>query len=507
MKNKTAFTLIELVAVIVILGLLVLVAVPITTRLINDSKKTSYKNSVDNLLRTIKQNQVSEGLPEESTTYNILDNVITPEIIHDGTINGNGFVMVYQDGSTSALVNEGTFCVYKLKKHKKTYIVDTECGVGDAFTLSEGTITKHSIDVLVNYNSVIGDFSLKKELENNSNNGTWISNENNRSLLFENLTPGEDYYFYGKVLTASNELKEANARIFTENVPEPVISINPENSPTLWKYEKAFEIDFTAIEDDCIYRYRINDGGWINTRGAITTFNVVTNHALIDIQVLNAENHVIREIVDYEVVGVDPTQPIISAKDSTFAVVPESNHPVLEFFNHLENFGESGGSYNCNIIGNSLTGQSVNIQNATNTSTLPLGIDYTLTCTEMLGNGLSKTASTKIMTTRWFRQTRSFLGTEDCYCGNSSPVCPKYARFIPDGGWYTCDRYLCDSMVCDIVSAGTCCTSDRNCDVPGYHYNGSECCATCDVYSKWSSGEYVNDCSSSNTVLCTDLTK
>lgn len=230
--------------------------------------------------------------------------------------------------------------------------------------------------------------------------------------------------------------------IETENVPEPSVTVQPNNEPDNWKYEKSVEIDFEEIEEDCIYRYRINNGSWVSITGAVITLNIIENNTLVDVQVLNAENHIIQE-KSIEVLGVDHTLPIISAKENQFAVAPESNHPVLEFFNHLENFGESGGNYACSIVGNSLAGETINIQDATNTSVLPLGINYTLSCIESLGNGRSKTASTKIMTAEWIKKTclsRTGSAPYSCNCvGSGGETLTANACGVKG----QCDHYYC----------------------------------------------------------------
>ena len=54
MKNK-GFTLIELLAVIVILAIIALIAVPIVINIINDSRESSYKRSIDNYGKAVEQ--------------------------------------------------------------------------------------------------------------------------------------------------------------------------------------------------------------------------------------------------------------------------------------------------------------------------------------------------------------------------------------------------------------------------------------------------------------------
>ena len=70
MKNK-AFTLIELLAVIIILGILMLIAIPSVTNYINNSRKSTYVTTVNELIR-ITINKVNSGdlnMFDTDTTY------------------------------------------------------------------------------------------------------------------------------------------------------------------------------------------------------------------------------------------------------------------------------------------------------------------------------------------------------------------------------------------------------------------------------------------------------
>ena len=72
-KRKIAFTLIELLAVIVILGILMLVAIPSVTTYINNSRKESYIDTVQNIIKGAT-NLVNSGelnMFDPDTTYYI----------------------------------------------------------------------------------------------------------------------------------------------------------------------------------------------------------------------------------------------------------------------------------------------------------------------------------------------------------------------------------------------------------------------------------------------------
>ena len=77
-KKKKGFTLIELLAVIIILGVLVMIAIPLVSAYISNSRKASYINTIKNVMDSAK-NVVVDGKLEMydiNTTYYIPANRI-----------------------------------------------------------------------------------------------------------------------------------------------------------------------------------------------------------------------------------------------------------------------------------------------------------------------------------------------------------------------------------------------------------------------------------------------
>lgn len=60
LKHKKAFTLIELLAVIAILGVLLLIAVPSAMEIINENKKKAFFTSVSNIVNSLKPTDTLE---------------------------------------------------------------------------------------------------------------------------------------------------------------------------------------------------------------------------------------------------------------------------------------------------------------------------------------------------------------------------------------------------------------------------------------------------------------
>ena len=82
--NKKGFTLVELLAVIVILGLLIAIISPVVNNLLNDSKDILSQNQIDMIITASKKYMIehSELLPEEGSSYS----VFISDLINSGII-------------------------------------------------------------------------------------------------------------------------------------------------------------------------------------------------------------------------------------------------------------------------------------------------------------------------------------------------------------------------------------------------------------------------------------
>ena len=113
-KNVQAFTLIELLAVLVILAVIALIVFPIIGDVITDSKMKAFKSSVDGLEHAVSldyQKDYYTGIREYSYADGnlVLDTVKgeskNKNIKVEGIIeNGVGTVSVDKDGNTSLII-------------------------------------------------------------------------------------------------------------------------------------------------------------------------------------------------------------------------------------------------------------------------------------------------------------------------------------------------------------------------------------------------------------------
>ena len=107
MKNKKGFTLIELIAVIVILGLLMVIVIPAVSRYIDNSKKETYLKQINSLIDTVRY-----GINSGDNTYSMNGESSKQFDLKD---------VVLEKGSKT--VKEGYLLVQKKKDEYKYYVL------------------------------------------------------------------------------------------------------------------------------------------------------------------------------------------------------------------------------------------------------------------------------------------------------------------------------------------------------------------------------------------------
>lgn len=100
--NKTGFSLIELLAVIAILGVIALITYPIIGEVLENTEKKTFKSSVEELIN-ITEMDYSEYARNGSANYvyngnNITCDICTNDIKYNGEI---------EDGKGSIVINNG----------------------------------------------------------------------------------------------------------------------------------------------------------------------------------------------------------------------------------------------------------------------------------------------------------------------------------------------------------------------------------------------------------------
>ena len=130
MKNK-GFTLVELLAVIVILAVISLIATPMILGVIETAKKSASVESANGLLDAADKYMITSMFDESTVTR--FDFPGDTKLSYKGTKPTSGTLVVDKDGDMSVTVSINGYCVRKRFSEKTPTIIETEdCSIEDS---------------------------------------------------------------------------------------------------------------------------------------------------------------------------------------------------------------------------------------------------------------------------------------------------------------------------------------------------------------------------------------
>lgn len=131
MKNK-GFTLVELLAVIVVLGVIALISIPITTNLIEQSRQNSFRNSVSGMMKSIEIYYTKKAgseiflnlTPGADKTLNY--DAYLSDLDFTGSKPTAGYAYVAKDGTMGIIMYNVYYCGYKKLKEESVTVLDLD---------------------------------------------------------------------------------------------------------------------------------------------------------------------------------------------------------------------------------------------------------------------------------------------------------------------------------------------------------------------------------------------
>ena len=388
-KKRKAFTLIELLAVIIVLAIIALIAMPIIFNVIENAKVKSLENSAYGVVDAVRLQYMEGLMNSEDGTVPLSGSVTSLTLSGEHPTGGRWEIKNGKDvengrgikisGVTFASM-EGYVCNSVIENGKLTGKVKCAKPEGEiVFEVEDGIISENGwandfFDIKVTAN---GASSMKVCYSETGECDMTILEENDGMKMTMNLysytVNSTTCVSYMQELGASEtEADEmCNTPMFVEmfEVDEFVDAETLEDAGVITDLEKTGEITKSYGSDG--YKGLLN----INS-------NTVTLYDWI-YQLLNeGSNYFCAEAEGLErkceVYNIDPTIPELVVKEENPTVFHGQNVAIMSFFEE-EIFGPSDGNVVC---------KDTNNNEITNTSGLELG-SHTVTCKAIGHNGLN----------------------------------------------------------------------------------------------------------------------
>ena len=137
MKKESGFTLVELLAVIIVMGIIAIIAVPNVNNIIKEQRKNTFDESIQGIIKSIKNDVLNNTSITSSNTKVRLykydegslflikvDDIDTNEKINlKGVIkNGTGYISTITGDDISMLIYNNEYCAVKKKNDKQVLI-------------------------------------------------------------------------------------------------------------------------------------------------------------------------------------------------------------------------------------------------------------------------------------------------------------------------------------------------------------------------------------------------
>ena len=273
MKRK-GFTLIEVLGVIIILTIIFLIAMPITSGIIEKVKREAFIESLNRLFNAYDLYLTNNDFNPDPTTLSVIDERLKLKSnFENGTIFLNN-----KETAEITKVSDGEFCAEGTKKDLK--VVVGSCNLLDEtepiVNISVNKITSNSIKVVVEANDPESGIKGYYYSKDDGNSYTEISEQN--EYTFEKLLPGKEYIIKVKVVN-NNELETIKSiKVTTLNINIPIYEVEPTN----WSKSKIVTITYPTIENQTLtYEYSIDKGSNWKTANEIQKVEFNENGTII----------------------------------------------------------------------------------------------------------------------------------------------------------------------------------------------------------------------------------
>jgi len=243
--RKNGFTLIELLAVIVILAIIALIATPIILGIINDARRSAFKNTAYGLLKAGELYYSRQQLELNGMDKNKQFTFPTDEVVVEGSVPNGTILRVNTKGQTALVMSNEKYCITKgysddditiieefteckipIESLKNLAVTSKELGINNIDDCVTGTLCEPGTELAIQVNETTTEkfYVLSDDGENiklimarnlsvegkENSNVQWINKEDYEAAGGKNWNSWMDEATFGPI-TALRALKERTA--------------------------------------------------------------------------------------------------------------------------------------------------------------------------------------------------------------------------------------------------------------------------------------------------------
>lgn len=251
---KKAFTLIEMLAVIIVISIIMLILIPVVTRNLSDSKENVYNNLINKMISATSDWMIknSDDLPEEGESISITlgmlqsEGLISTDLKNPKTDNLFPSDMVINIAYVKAN-KDNPKLEYGKYKGDYSIVVDINSGteikdIKDEYTIVELGSTDEEVDSIVYKDKENNDITLKEYSIQYVNNGLNVEKiDSNKSGIY--------YVYYSKI-----DGKKKFTRVFNvtdTSLPEIVFPTDDTVSISVSSFDLYNDVDCNDNSNTC----------------------------------------------------------------------------------------------------------------------------------------------------------------------------------------------------------------------------------------------------------------
>ena len=261
-KKKTGFTLLELLAVIVILAIIALIVSPFVTKAIKEARKGAFKNTAYGIVASLdvyQSQKLETGFINTTFLYsNYLEtnSANSDSLPYKGKKPKNGIVLLRANGKVEMAISDGNYCAYKFLDKAEIEVVDRECpdDILSKYIVNLELIEKTNTTIQVKASIIRGASEYYFKIDN----GSFISNLDKSidTFTFGELTPGTEHEIVAKAKTEDGDFVSEVLKVTTNgySMTSEVVDIT----------NTTIKVRSKISSGDANYYFKIGNGTWVN---------------------------------------------------------------------------------------------------------------------------------------------------------------------------------------------------------------------------------------------------